>query len=452
LVAALVLARVLGADDWNRIAFLLSIHLALVTFAGLGLQHTLLYFIESGQVSTRWVVTRTALLIAAIGAATNSLLWLLSPLIGSALDVASMVVWVAIAATLELPTTCAQPAFVATQRFRSAAVWDTGTTLVLLCGVVIGAKWNGANGVVWCLVISSAIRLAAFCAVLPTFPSGPATRKPRPIRSQLAFALPLGLTLAAGVLTRSIDKWYITAFRPFEVGSYSLAAQEIPLLAVIPYAGSAAVAAQLAGAFRNDNRPEALGIWRSQAESMSRLVVPSSVGLMVLAPVLVPAATDNSNPALIMTFILFTAITLHRVAEYGMVLRAAGRPRDVLGSALVLLSCNAVFAGLGAWRWGSVGAAAGTLAANVVAWLWALTRIANAIGVSLQSVFPWRVWSTALVASAGAAAAAVASSRMVDGPIVVALVQTATFLVVVVTLDQAVVRLPGWRIDRIGAS
>jgi hypothetical protein len=42
---------------------------------------------------------------------------------------------------------------------------------------------------------------------------------------------------------------------------------------------------------------------------------------------------------------------------------------------------------------GPIGAAIGTLIANVVAWLWVLKRVAAVLKSSVKQVFPWKEWS-----------------------------------------------------------
>jgi O-antigen/teichoic acid export membrane protein len=87
-------------------------------------------------------------------------------------------------------------------------------------------------------------------------------------------------------------------------------------------------------------------------------------------------------------------ILLHRVAEYGVVLRAAGRTRELLIASLVLLVANAVAASVLILIFGPIGAAIGTLIANVVAWLWVLRRVAEVLQSSVKQVFPWKEWSS----------------------------------------------------------
>jgi O-antigen/teichoic acid export membrane protein len=174
----------------------------------------------------------------------------------------------------------------------------------------------------------------------------------------------------------------------------------------------------MAAAFRNRQHAVARSLWLEQTTAMTNFVVPATVAVMVVAPLLLPLAVADDSAALVVSFECFTAITLHRVAEYGLVLRAAGRSRAVLTSAAVLLAANAVFALFGAWWFGPIGAATGTLLANVVAWLAVLRQVGRALDTNVAGAFPWRSWVRAITTSALAAAVAMAVTQG-SGPTVV---------------------------------
>jgi len=451
LALAVILVRLLDAGSWNQLAFLLSIHLAIVTFGGIGLQQSLLFYVAQPAAPVRDIVTRTVLLVAAVAALLATSLWLAAPLIGSTLGVENLVPIVGLAAALELPPSCVQPSLIALERFQFAARWDLAGAALQLVSVIGGALIGGTRGAVIGLLLCSATRCGALLFTLrssamtattapsPTAPAslGAVASAPR-LLTQLAFALPLGLTLATGVLTRSIDKWFIAFFHPSDIGGYSIAAQEVPLLTVVPYAGSAAGARRLATAFAVDDRTTAHHLWTEQVTAMSRIVVPLSVALMLFAPAIVPLATDSRQSALVITFMLFSAVTLHRVAEYGLLLRAAGQPRDLLMSGLVLLAANTVLAGIGAWRWSMPGSAAGTLAANVIAWCFVLHRVARALGVSFAQAFPWARWATSVASSAIAAGAALAAGSAMHGTVARVAIEAAAFVGIVILADRTV--------------
>jgi hypothetical protein len=112
-----------------------------------------------------------------------------------------------LAGLLELAAAGVPSAFIAIERFGWAAAWDLMHTVVLVTVVVAAAAMGGdANSVVHALVLAAAIRVVALVAVVGLFSNDAAPDgEPATMRRQVVFAFPLGLTLAASVLNRSID-------------------------------------------------------------------------------------------------------------------------------------------------------------------------------------------------------------------------------------------------------
>ena len=181
-----------------------------------------------------------------------------------------------------------------------------------------------------------------------------------------------------------------------------------------------------------------LAVWWVLGQVVAGVNVSDLKVGMEMELVIVPLATDSRQSALVITFMLFSAVTLHRVAEYGLLLRAAGQPRDLLMSGLVLLAANTVLAGIGAWRWSMPGSAAGTLAANVIAWCFVLHRVARALGVSFAQAFPWARWATSVASSAIAAGAALAAGSAMRGTVTRVAIEAAAFVGIVILADRTV--------------
>jgi O-antigen/teichoic acid export membrane protein len=256
------------------------------------------------------------------------------------------------------------------------------------------------------LAVSGFIRLATFTIVFRRYVNGEHVHTPGLLKRQIFFCAPLGVALAAGVLTRSIDKWLVAWHEPLKVGIYSIAAFEVPILAVLPYAGGAAIAVSMVTMFHNNEVSDAHSVWWHQARMMSLVVVPLTVGLVVIAPELFEILFTHSYRTSVVPFQIFTLIGLHRVTEYGAVLRAAGRSVEIVYSSLILLGSNLVFGYIGLQMNGLVGLTIGSVLAFLVAWVWILSRLKNVFDVSMRHVFPWSAWVSSVAISGGEAAIA----------------------------------------------
>lgn len=413
----IALVRMLAPDVWTATAFLLSVHLACTTVGSLNLHQSLLFFLPRAEgAHQRAVIVRTQLLLTGIGMVLGIAVVTLGGRVAPpAYQVHAALPLLALAIGAELVGNTLSPALIAADRIRAAAGWDVAmSSLQVMLVAGGGMAFGTAVGVTASLAAAAAVRMVlCVLATWAWFGPGGGELGLGLLGRQVAYCAPLGLALVVSVLNRSIDKWLVAAFSPGELGSYAVAAQEIPLVTILPTAGGIAVAARIATAFRDGAIGDARTIWYSQSAALTQVVVPTSMLLVLVAPEAMRAALGAGSGAAVVPFQLFSAITLHRVAEYGLALRCADRTPDLVRASVVLLVANAALASFGASRFGATGAAAGTLAANVVAWGYALALVGRAFGCSVARVFPWSAWSGWLAASMGAASVASVAARFV---------------------------------------
>lgn len=421
LVLAVLLVRLLSPTEWNQTAFLLSIYLVATTVGTLNLHQGILFYLPRvGADRRRALVVQNLGMLAAIGASIGVGLTLAAPLLsGGRLGDASRLPMLGLAVALELPVACTEVTMIATRRFSLSAIWDLcGTAIVVTATVVPVALGAGVDGVVVGLAVAGAMRLIGSLVLLSRllpgrlFGLGAAF-----LGRQFVWAIPLGVTLAVSILNRAIDKWFIAAFRSGDFGIYAVAAQEIPVLSVVPYAGGAALVAAFVDAFREGDVHLARTHWVHLTLTMSMVVVPMSMALVLIAPEVITGVFTSEFSRGVLPFQLFTLITVHRVAEYGMLLRAAGRTRDLMHVAMVTLVANTLFAGVGAYTAGMTGASLGTLLASALGWMLALRRIADVLEVPVRMAFAWRAWLSSVTIAVGAASAAWIAVQVADGSV-----------------------------------
>lgn len=399
ILVALLLVKFLAPSEWSSVALALTVYLASVTIGSFNLEHSILYFLPtlSPQQSEK-LFARTVQSLAIVGSAIAIVI-----VIGSrSLSIVGSSRWgmfVAIAVAAEMPTVIAGPALIGRQRERDAGMWDSVLGIVQLSLLVIPALLNlGVRGVMCGLAIAGIIRLVAF---LFLFGREVTNRRggleKRLFRSQLLYCAPLGVALATGVLTRTVDKWLVAWRVPARVGIYAIAAQEVPILAVLPYASGAVIAGAMVRHFMAGDHTESFNVWASQVRAMCRPVIVLTFAVVAIAPEVFSIALAPTYQKSVLSFQIFTFIGLHRVTEYGAVLRAAGRTKEIVLSSVILFSLNTVFASIGLLLYGIVGLTIGSVAAFAVAWVWMLKRISHVFHLSVRSVFPWKWWGGLVV-------------------------------------------------------
>lgn len=420
ILVTLLFVYLLVPSAWNELAVALSLYLVGVTVGSLNLEHSILFFLpRSPQEEWGSLLSATMKMLFITGGATG----LIVSLSGFFLLETNMKVpllLVGIAVCLEIPTVIVGPTLIALNKSHKSGQWDLLQALIQFALVSIPAFVLGtSNSILLGLVGASAFRLGS--ALFIMYVIGARIRHKFSLSlviQQIRFCLPLGIALAAGVLTRSIDKWLVAIFSFQQVGMYAVAAIEIPLLAVLPYAGGAAIASELTAAFMRDDIRNAHHIWLQQLEKMIIPVIYCTVGVVLVAPELFEMLLPARYVAVILPFQIFTFVAVHRVTEYGLVLRAANRSELVTQSSLVLLVSNVVLAGLGLMIFGLSGMAMGSLMAFAIAWIWVLHQLAGIFDVHMRDVFAWSSWAvTLLVACITAVSAAFLAHGITETPL-----------------------------------
>ena len=411
-VSAILLVRFLAPSAWNVIALGLSVYLVAVTIGSLNLEHSILFFLpQLTQHQTNRLLYQTVNLLRISGIVCGAVIVFVQVGTG-VLGTMAIALCIACAVACELPTVVMTPIFIARGEEQYGSMWRSGHALIQFFALMVPALCGfGAMGIASGLAVSGFIRLTAFTVVFRRFINGEHVHTPGLLKRQILFCTPLGVALAAGVLTRSMDKWLVAWHEPLMVGIYSIAAFEVPILAVLPYAGGAAIAVSMVTMFHNNEVSDAHSVWWHQARMMSLVVVPLTMGLVVVAPELFEILFTHSYRTSVLPFQIFTLIGLHRVTEYGAVLRAAGRSVEIVYSSLILLSSNLVFGFIGLQIHGLVGLTIGSVLAFLVAWVWILSRLKNVFDVSMRHVFPWSAWGSSVAISCGAAAVAFYMSK-----------------------------------------
>ena len=411
-LSAILLVRFLAPSAWNVIALGLSVYLVAVTVGSLNLEHSILFFLpQLTQPQTNRLLCQTVNLLRISGLVCGAVIVLVQVSTG-ALGTTAISMCLAFTVACELPTVVMTPIFIARGEEQYASMWGSGHALIQFFALMVPTLSGfGAIGIASGLAVSGLIRLATFTVVFRRYINGEHVHTPGLLKRQILFCTPLGVALAAGVLTRSIDKWLVAWHEPLMVGIYSIAAFEVPILAVLPYAGGAAIAVSIVTMFHNNEISDAHSVWWDQARMMSMVVVPLTMGLVVIAPELFEILFTHSYRTSVLPFQIFTLIGLHRVTEYGAVLRAAGQSVEIVYSSLILLISNLVFGYIGLQIHGLVGLTIGSVLAFLVAWVWILSRLKNVFDVSMRNVFPWSAWGSSVAISCGAAVIAFYMSK-----------------------------------------
>jgi O-antigen/teichoic acid export membrane protein len=416
LIVAVILVRILSPGDWATMALLLSIYSVAIGLGGLNLHQGIYFFYgRLPPQDRRNLAVQTTGLLALTGVLAALIILALDPVLsGSQFRVHGLLPWLALTVLLEVPTLGAPQLLIAVERVGASAAFTAGASLVRIAAVTLPLGLGfGLQGAALGLLLYAALRLLAYGFLLVAItPPGPIRFDGPSVREQVRYSLPLGLSLATTLINRDVGKWLVAAFRPASFGAYTLAATEVPLIALLPAAVSTVLATRLVDAFWRGRRDLAHSYWLAATARASFLVLPATVGIILCAPQLFVVLFTRGYAAAVLPFQIFSLILLHRVTEYGGILRAAGDTRSLWLSSCVLLGGNLLLGVPLTLAFGMVGTAIAAVTANIFSWAFALQRISRTVHSTVTQVFPWRVYLRVLGVAIGAALASSLVARL----------------------------------------
>lgn len=410
LLIAILLVRILRPEEWATVALVLSVYSAAIGFGGVGLPEGMLFFLgRLPKPEHRRFVAQTVLLLATTGAlAAGIILGLGALLQGAPFDLPRLLPWLGLAVLLEVPTLGAPQLLLSEERVFGSAAWNASAALLrFACVTAPILLGKGVAGALYGLVGYASLRLIAFLILAARLtPRGELRPVWTSIREQAAYTAPLGLSILAASLNASVGKWIVAGWDPEHLGAFAVAATQVPIVPMLAASTGAVLATRMVHSFRHELLDQARAYWVAAAARMILVVAGITAALVLGAPELLRILFAGKYPDAVLPFQICTLLLLHRIADHGGMLRAAGDTTSLWRYSCLVLAANALL-GIVATRWaGMLGMAGATLAASLIAWIYLLSRIARAIGSRLTSVIPWGLYARALLLAGVAAVAA----------------------------------------------
>jgi O-antigen/teichoic acid export membrane protein len=416
----LFLVRLLGKAD---VAELMALVLVYETFALIltgGFPQTLSYHLPGRPVQERRAIAIrvglvmvglgavAALLTALIGVSDRNLPGIFSVSGESGISFGPLLV-LAPSLLFELPSRLVPNLLVAEQRAREASMLGVVRTILItlatLVPVALGQSILAVAG--WYSACRAVLGLSLPWAIGHCFPRVARGSCPVSIPQLFRFALPLGATDVVSLLNQQFDRYLILlSFPAVAFAEYQAGAWQVPVISTIAYSVGAAYMPALVQAFGRGAAAEAIAIWKGTIVKVSLIVLPVTMGFMVAAADLMELLFTKDYVTAAPVFQLYSVLTLGRVAAFGSVIVAAGKPRFVLQAALLSLVSNVAFAIPLTRSIGFLGPALANALAffpMVAFYVWSIARASN---VSIGTVFPLAAYGRVLLLTCIAGAVA----------------------------------------------
>jgi len=418
-LAPLLVVRLIGKADVGRLLSVTLVYETVAMLLGTGLPYALLYQLSNREGPERAAIARrifrTAMTIGAAGAGLLVLVSLVlrahpfgyapTPTLDAQLE---MLLVLGPSLIADLPFRLMPNLLIAEGKAGRSAGLQVVRTLALTLATLVPLALNQS---VFAVIACSAV-VRWLCGGFVVFEIGrlyhalPRVAVPLTMAALWRFALPLGATEVLGLVSQQLDRWLVLLALPAErFAEYQIGAWQVPIIGTIAYSVGAAYMPELVKRFQEKDPYGALSLWQRGIQKTALIVVPVTMALVVGAEELVTVLFTDAYLGSVVVFRLYSVLTFLRVAAFGTVVVAAGRPAFAVRAAGVGLFCNALLGVVLVSTVGFVGPAIAAAVAFVIHVATYLYYIARAADVPVLKVFPVRAYARvfALATIAGGA-------------------------------------------------
>jgi O-antigen/teichoic acid export membrane protein len=183
--------------------------------------------------------------------------------------------------------------------------------------------------------------------------------------------------------------WLVIAFLPVAAAAeYKIGAWQLPLVTTVAYSTGNSFLPRYTELYAAGRAPEAIALWHGTIRKLSLLAIPMGTAFMVGADAFVVGVFGEAYARSGSVLRAYAFLTAGRVAAFGPMLVAAGRPGLLAWAAAFTLVSNLVISLPLVVSLGFVGPALGTAIAFVPMVGFYCVAIARASGCPVWGIFP----------------------------------------------------------------
>jgi O-antigen/teichoic acid export membrane protein len=420
LLQGILIVRLLAKEDYGAMSFVLAIYATGRDLGLCGVPESILYF--APKITTpelKGLVAQSRRLLLALGFFVAAVLAGLSLDPSLFLDgregLGVMLLLIGLSSILGFRGAVFGNVFIATNNHKRSASIGLIMTFVGTAGSLVPAALGCSVQVILLFhALGMGVRLVLSEWIYRRLFPGPTAPFRGGLRAQLDYVLPLAVTRFAGIFNQKLDRLLIGLFfTAAAFAEFSVGAQELPLVSVLPYSVATAIMPQLVqlferGATRELGVRSALELWHASIRKVALVMVPIGVLLIVVAPSLMQTLYGVAYRSAAAPFRVYSALLPLRVTSYGVVLMAFGQTSMILRVQILGMVLNVGLSLLLLSRIGMIGAPISAVATQAFMIVFLLYRIHLVGRVGLRGIFPWRHYGKVTFAAVcGATPAAV---------------------------------------------
>jgi len=208
---------------------------------------------------------------------------------------------------------------------------------------------------------------------------------------QLSFALPIVMSSTIDIISRWLDKYVVSFFFGAEaLGVFFVGAIEVPFIGVFVSSVYSVISPVLNTLhYKGDFRGFAKVVTKA-FKFTTKIIWPVFIYLFIFADHIIPLVFRESYEGAVAPFRIYLTMLPLRVASYGVIVVAIGRPRAVLQCAFLSLTANVILNIVLALQIGFIGPALATVISTWIHVGMLLTIIVTEIRIDLADIVPFR--------------------------------------------------------------
>ncbi len=208
---------------------------------------------------------------------------------------------------------------------------------------------------------------------------------------QLSYALPVALSKSIDIMSTWLDKFVVSIFFGHEVlGYFYVGAIEIPLIGVL-LSSVYSIASPILNKLHHENKIDGFVAFVNKTlKFTSKIIWPLFLYLMIYADHIIPLVFKSDFEASVAPFRIYLIMMPVRIALYGVIVLALGKPKIVFFGAFGTLLLNLVLNLVLVHRIGFLGPAIATVITTYLHVIFLGTCILLITRVSVRELIPFR--------------------------------------------------------------
>ena len=403
LITPVILVRLLSVEDFGRYREFLLYVTVLMSFAGFGVNSSLLRFVPHDPkagwrfVDQAIVMTFVSSLIVVGGMAGLNYV-MDGRLVGDYALTVSL--YVLLLANLDFW----EFLWLAEKRSYAVIGYTTGRLVARIVVVTTtAALTRDVNTIIWALICMEAVRIVISAIGWRVRSRAALKSKPR-WREQLEYCLPFGGALILITLNKSMGGLFVAKLLgPVALAHYAIGIYVQPVITVLRNSLSDVLLPEMVSR-SHEQQADRLELWRRSTVASAIALAAAGVVLARFADILVVTLfSENYRPA-VEIFQLYLLVFVRESLDFGIPLRALNQTTPILRGNAIAIVINAALMLILMPVWGVLGAVAAFLISRVVEGAYMGWRMMRAYDVTLSDLAPWGDLLKVVIAAAVASA------------------------------------------------